>query len=104
MSRKLYLTKLKPERRDEYIEAHKNVSRDLLRRYREAGITVCTVYILGDHLALLLDAEDHAKAAAILADDPVDREWQSYVGPMKAEGDWHEMEELFHADLRVDVL
>ena len=36
----------------------------------------------------------------MLAADPVDREWQAVVGPMKAEGDWQEMQELFFADLR----
>lgn len=98
MSRKVYRTRLKPERRDDYIQAHKNVSSDLMRRYKEAGMTLCAVYILGDDLVLLVDAEDHAKAASILAEDPVDQVWQTYVGTMK-DGDWQEMEELFHADL-----
>src|SRR5262245_36545778 len=94
MSRKVYRTRLKPERRDDYIQAHKNVSSDLMRRYREAGMTVCAVYILGDDLVLLIDAEDHAKTASILAKDPVDQVWQAHVGTMK-DGDWQEMEELF---------
>ena len=97
MQRKVYRTRLKPERRQEYIEAHRNVSSDLMRRYREAGMSLCAVYILGDELVLLMDAEDHEKTAAILADDPVDRVWQAFVGPMKADGDWQEMEELFYA-------
>jgi L-rhamnose mutarotase len=95
---KVYLTKLKPERRADYIEAHHNVSSDLMRRYREAGMRVCAVYLLHDYVVLLADADDHEKTAAILAADPVDREWQSFVGPMKAEGDWQEMQELFFAD------
>jgi L-rhamnose mutarotase len=96
---KVYLTKLKPERRADYIEAHRNVSSDLMRRYREAGMRVCAVYLWNDYLVLLTDADDHERTAAILAADPVDREWQGFVGPMKAEGDWQEMEELFFADL-----
>ena len=81
------------------LDAHRTVSADLLRRYREAGMRLCAVYLLNDYLVLLTDAGDHEKTAAILAADPVDREWQSYVGPMKAEGDWQEMQELFFADL-----
>ena len=98
MSRKVYRTRLKPERRGDYIQAHKNVSSGLMRRYQEAGMTLCAVYILGDDLVLLVDAEDHTKAASILAQDPVDQAWQAYVGTMK-DGDWVEMEELFYADL-----
>ncbi len=40
MQRKVYRTRLRPERRQEYIEAHRTVSSDLMRRYREAGISV----------------------------------------------------------------
>jgi len=98
--RKVYRARLKPERRQEYIYAHRSVSKDLMRRYREAGMASCAVYLLGDELVLLVDAEDHRTTAAILADDPVDQAWQAYVGPMKEDGDWHEMQELFHADLR----
>ena len=97
--RKVYRTRLKPERRQDYVEAHRKVSSDLMRRYRDAGMTLCAVYRLDDELVLIVDAEDHAKTTAILADDPVDRVWQAYVGPMKEDGDWQEMDELFYADL-----
>jgi L-rhamnose mutarotase len=99
MQRKVYRTKLRPERRDEYIQAHRGVSTDLLRRYKEAGMTICAVYLQGDDLVMITEAEDHAKTNAILAQDPLDREWQAYVGPMKADGDWQEMEEMFFVDL-----
>jgi L-rhamnose mutarotase len=62
-------------------------------------MSVCAVYLLGDDLILLTEAEDHDKTLAVLSQDPVDREWQAYVGPMKAEGDWQEMEPIFLADL-----
>jgi L-rhamnose mutarotase len=100
MQRKVYRTRLKPERRQDYIDAHQAVSSDLMRRYQEAGMRLCAVYMLGDELVLLIDAEDVSKTSAILAKDPVDQIWQEYVGPMKA-GDWQEMEELFYADLSI---
>ena len=101
MQRKVYRTRLKPECRQEYIDAHKNVSSELMRRYRDAGMRVCAVYLHDDELVLLVDAEDLSQTSAILAGDPVDQAWQSYVAPMKAEGDWQEMEELFYADLTI---
>lgn len=94
MQRKVYRTKLRPERRQEYIDAHRNLSDDLMRRYKDAGMGLCAVYMLGDDLVLIVEAEDHAHTASILAMDPVDREWQAYVGPMKGDGDWQEMDEL----------
>ena len=104
MQRKVYRTTLKPERRQEYIEAHQNVSTDLMRRYREAGMHLCAVYMLGDELVLMVDAEDIKQTSAILAEDPVDRVWQAFVGPMKVDGDWQEMKELFYADLKYSEL
>ena len=99
MERKVYRTKLRPERRHEYIEAHRTFSRELLRRYSAAGITACEVYVLDDDIVLIVESEDHSNTCAILANDTLDREWQTYLQPMKADGDWQEMEELFVADL-----
>ena len=99
MQRKVYRTKLRPERRDEYIQAHRNFSSDLMRRYKDAGMTICAVYMLDDDLVLITEAEDHDKTNAVLAQDPLDREWQSRVGPMKADGDWQEMQQMFFVDL-----
>ena len=99
LQRKVYRTTLRPERRAEYIEAHRTFSKDLLRRYRDAGMTTCAVYILGDDLVLITEAEDHDRVRNVLSQDVVDQAWQAYVGPMKAEGDWQEMEEMFFADL-----
>jgi L-rhamnose mutarotase len=99
MQRRIYKTKLRPERRHDYIEAHRNFSSELMRRYRDAGMRLCAVYLLGEDLVLLTESEDHDTALARLAQDPVDREWQAYVGPMKGEGDWQEMELIFLADL-----
>ena len=69
MHRKVYRTKLKPEeRRDEYIQAHRNFSSDLMRRYKDAGMSICAVYMLGDDLVLITEAKDHDKTRAILAE------------------------------------
>lgn len=99
MERKVYLTKLRPEYREEYLQAHRTVSQELLRRYKAAGMRHCAVYLLEDTLVLITESEDHITMTAALAGDPVDVEWQNYVRPMKAEGDWRETVELFRADL-----
>jgi L-rhamnose mutarotase len=99
MQRKVYRTKLRPERRDEYIEAHRKFSPELLKLYKDAGLTVCAVYLLDDDLVLVTESNNPERVREILSNHPLDKEWQAYVRPMKAEGDWQEMQELFIADL-----
>ena len=98
MQRKVYLTKLKPEYREQYIEAHRQVAEELLRRYRDSGMTHCSVHLLGDTLAMIVDSVDHAAMKAVLDFDEVDIAWQKHVGPMKSEA-WAEMEPVFYVDL-----
>ena len=47
----------------------------------------------------LIEAEDHEHTSATLAQDAVDQQWQTYLRPMKDDGDWQEMSELFFVDL-----
>jgi L-rhamnose mutarotase len=99
MERRVSIARLKPEFREEYLRAHCNVPEKVLERYRELGMRHCSVYLLGDDLVLITEAEDHAAMDAVLVNDPVDREWQEFVGPMKAEGDWQQMVQVFSVDL-----
>jgi L-rhamnose mutarotase len=90
---------LRPERRDEYIDAHRNFSSELLKLYKKAGLKVCAVYLLDEDLVLVVESDNHERVCEVLLNHPLDQEWQSYVRPMKAEGDWQEMQEIFAADL-----
>jgi L-rhamnose mutarotase len=99
MERKVYCTRLKPEYREKYLEAHRNVPKAVLARYRELGMTHCAVYLLNDLLVLITEANDHSTLAAGLEHDPVDQAWQEYVRPMKADGDYQEMTPVFVSDL-----
>jgi HAD superfamily hydrolase (TIGR01548 family) len=90
---------LKPEYRQQYLQAHRNVPEKVLARYRELGMSHCSVYLLGDDLVMITEAEDHTALDAVLANDPADQEWQNFVRPMKADGDWQPMVQVFHIDL-----
>jgi L-rhamnose mutarotase len=98
MERKVYLTRLRPEFREKYLEAHHHVPPAVLGRYQELGMTLCSVHVLGDMLVMIVEAEDHARLQEALAADPIDIAWQSQVRPMKADGDWQEMAEVFCKD------
>ena len=94
MERRVFITKVRPERRAEYIETHAAVSVEILAVYGKAGMSHCGVYLNGDDLVLILEGEDLDAILARLAEDQVDREWQKKVGPMK-DGDWRLADVIF---------
>jgi L-rhamnose mutarotase len=99
MERRVSITRLKPECRERYLQAHSNVPEKVLARYRELGMRNCSVFLDGIDLVLVTEAENHAALDAALVNDPVDREWQDFVRPMKAEEDWRRMTQIYHVDL-----
>ena len=99
MERRVSITRLKPECREQYLEAHRNVPERVLARYSELGMRNCSVFLHGVDLVLITEAENHAVLDAALADDPADRKWQDFVRPMKVVGDWHHMTQIYHVNL-----
>lgn len=98
MQRRVYRTSVRPEFRQQYVDAHKEFPGELLRRYRKAGMHSCAVYLLDCELVMVIESENPERLAKELGNDAIDRAWQNYVGPMKADGDWQLMEEIFHTD------
>jgi L-rhamnose mutarotase len=98
MERRVSLTRLKPEHREKYLEAHRNVPPEVLRRYRDAGMRHCSVHLLGDHLVLITEVDDQAAFDHAMRNDPIDRLWQDRVGPMKDDQDWQPMDCVFTID------
>jgi len=94
METKAFVARLKPERREEYIEAHNSFASELRASYRAAGIYQIRLFLLGDQLFMYIEAEDYESARAALAQDPLDRMWQELVGPMKAL-DFQPLSEIF---------
>jgi len=99
MERRVSITRLKPECRDQYLQAHSAVPWKVLARYRELGMRNCSLYLLGVDLVLVTEAEDHAVLDAALVNDPVEREWQDFVGPMKDDAGWQHMTKIYNVDL-----
>jgi L-rhamnose mutarotase len=99
MMRKVYITGLRPEYREQYIKDHENVPRELLEKYKAAGMKSVAVYLLGDTLVLITEQEGDRDVRAALANDPVCQAWEERMRPMKSEGDYQEMKEIFRADL-----
>ncbi len=73
------LSRLKPECVDEYIEFHKNVWPELEAVYHAAGTTDICCYVNGTTLVVTIeeDPEIEETAGEPLAQNPVNRAWQS---------------------------
>lgn len=97
MQRHGFVARLRPECREPYIDAHNNISPELVARYRQLGIRNLSLFLLGDVLFMCLEAENWAAAQAALAKDPLDLAWQKLVRPMK-DPDFAEMAPIFHMD------
>jgi L-rhamnose mutarotase len=97
METKAFVARLRPERREDYIEAHNSFSPELRARYRAAGIHQIRLFLSGEQLFMYVEARDYESARAALAEDPLDQLWQGRVGPMKFP-DFQPLTEIFRLD------
>ena len=98
MERHGFVGRLKPEFRDAYIDAHNNISPELVSRYRRAGVHRIMLFLLDETLFMYIEVQNWKAAQAALAKDPLDIAWQKLVGPMK-DPDFREMQEIFRMEL-----
>lgn len=94
MDKKAFVARIKPGNRDAYIKAHRNLSAELKKRYLKAGIHQIRLFLLDDQIFMYVEAEDYEAARAVLAEDPLDQQWQEHVGPMK-DPDFEPLIEIF---------
>ena len=88
------VARLRPECRDQYIEAHDNFAPALKAKYQGAGINQIILFLQGEQLFMYVEADDYGQARALLASDPLDQLWQLQVGPMK-DPDFQPLTEIF---------
>ncbi len=98
MTRHAFITRIKPEYLDAYIDVHKKVWPELLDRYRQAGIRNLSCFMLADQLFLYLESDDYEAAEKTLTTDPIDMKWQQLVAPMQDENGFKKLTEIFHLD------
>ena len=97
METKVFVARLRPERKEEYIEAHNSFSPELRARYRAAGIHQIRLFLLGEQLFMCVEADNYELARAALDEDPIDQLWQEQVGPMKSP-DFQPLTDIFWLD------
>jgi L-rhamnose mutarotase len=100
MQRVLLTLRVRPEKRTEYLEAHKHVWPELIETAQRAGLRNHSVFMRGDDLVLYAEAQDlQASLAEYLASD-VKLRWDVAMEPFfdPAAGGTGQWEEVFHFD------
>ena len=105
MSRGGFQCKVRPERRAEYKEHHKQVWPDMLQALREAGWHNYSLFLRADGLVFgYFETEESLSVAqAKMAATEVNTRWQEFMTPFtdanaRPDESFLELEEYFHLD------
>jgi L-rhamnose mutarotase len=80
--RSAFVLHVRPEKVDEYVEAHRNVWPEMRAALRDAGIRNYTIYRHGNEMFGYFEADDLAAAAAHLARQEVVTRWQDTMAKL----------------------
>jgi L-rhamnose mutarotase len=83
--RSAFVLRVKPERIDEYVEAHANVWPEMLEALRGSGITNYSIFRDGNQVFGYFEADDLNAAEAFLARQPVCARWQDSMAELLEE-------------------
>jgi len=104
------ICRLRPEKREEYLELHRNAWPQVEATITACGIRDFTIFVRGDVLVgyFAYVGEDYDADQELMAADPVTREWWARTGPCQVPfdgdeepgptGSWQELEEIWHLD------
>ena len=100
--RTAFVLRVRPERLDEYIEAHKAVWPEMLDALRGAGIRNYTIFRSGNEMFGYFEADDLEAAARYLERQEVSARWQDAMAELLEErvpdGGPPPLEEVFRLD------
>jgi L-rhamnose mutarotase len=74
--RSAFVLKVKRQKIDEYIEAHRDVWPEMLKALRDAGIRNYTIFRSGDEVFGYFESDDLEHASAYMATQAVSARWQ----------------------------
>lgn len=101
------IARLHSERRDEYLELHRNVWPGVAQTITECGIRNFTIFERGGVIVGYFEyiGDDYEADQERMSADPVTQEWWSRTGPCQAPFDalddasgWQELPEAWHQD------
>jgi len=80
--RAAFVLHVKPDRIDEYVEAHRNVWPEMLQALRDAGIRNYSIFRSGTEMFGYFESDDLERAGAYMADQDVNDRWQDAMGEL----------------------
>jgi L-rhamnose mutarotase len=83
--RSAFVLRVRPERLDEYVAAHREVWPELLAALKEAGIRNYTIFRSGNEMFGYFEADDLERAGAYLAGQEVSTHWQDAMAELLEE-------------------
>jgi L-rhamnose mutarotase len=97
-----FVLRVKPERIDEYVEAHRHVWPEMLQALRDAGIRNYTIFREGRQMFGYFEADDLRHTAEFLAAQEVSARWQDAMAELLdgrvPDGGPPPLEEVFRLD------
>jgi L-rhamnose mutarotase len=83
--RSAFVLRVRPDRTDEYVEAHRNVWPEMLAALRQAGIRNYTIFRNGNQMFGYFESDDLEAAATYMEAQDVNARWQDTMGELLEE-------------------
>ena len=83
--RTAFVLSVRPDKIEEYVEAHRNVWPEMLAALREAGIQNYTIFRHGSDMIGYFESDDLAAAAAYMRSQEVNTRWQDAMAELLEE-------------------
>ena len=83
--RSAFVLHVRPERIEEYVEAHRNVWPEMLQALRDARVRNYSIFRAGTDVFGYFEADDLERAAAYLSAQPVSAQWQDAMSELLEE-------------------
>ena len=100
-----FLLRVRPERREEYLERHREVWSEMLDALRQSGWRNYSLFMAEDGLVVgYLETQDFAASLRAMAATEVNRRWQESMAPFfdlegrRPDEAFLVLEEYFHLD------
>lgn len=84
--RAVYVQRINPDHREEYLEAHEDVPEGVSDAMRRGGVTEFELYVREDLAVCILEAEDIDVYLDEIDGDEAVEEWERYVAQFKRGG------------------
>ncbi|WP_265110744.1 L-rhamnose mutarotase [Halosolutus halophilus] len=84
--RAVYVQRIDPDRKDEYIEAHDDVPAGVTDAMERGGVEEFQLFVRDDIAVCILDVADLDTYNEVMAEDQAVEEWERYVAQFKTDG------------------